>query len=120
MRICLNFETRLIRCSANLNRTRGCIPHRPALRGIYAERALTIRTDGVSGVVSNRSDRAIRKRTPLEQAIAEEKDPRVRWDAKMRAKGFRRTTIMVHESKLEAVKVYVAQLNEEAKRERGE
>ena len=120
MRICLKFETRFSRPGRYLNKSRGCVLNRSALLGIYADRALTIRTDGTSAVALKRSDQAIRKRTPLEQAIAEEKDPRVRWDKKMREKGFRRTTIMVHESKLAQVKAYVAQLNADAKRERGE
>ena len=60
------------------------------------------------------SDSTIRKRTPLEQAIAEQKDRRVHWDREQAARGFKRTSMMVHVSKIEEVKAFVRRMNEEA------
>lgn len=56
----------------------------------------------------------IRKRTPLEQAIAEQTNPRARYDAKMIRDGFKRTTIWVRAEVLDEVKEFVRQKNEAA------
>lgn len=56
----------------------------------------------------------IRKRTPLEQAIAEQTDARLKWDAKMASKGFKRTSMMVHVDRLDEVKAFIKRVNEEA------
>ncbi len=54
----------------------------------------------------------IRKRTPLEQAIAEKTDRRRRYDAKMERQGFKRTTIYVRADRLEEVKAFIQRVNE--------
>lgn len=69
--------------------------------------------------LGSESGEGIRKRTPLEEAIACQKDRRARYDAKMRKAGFKRTTIWVREDQLEAVKSFVAKVND-ALREGGE
>lgn len=56
----------------------------------------------------------IRKRTPLEQAIAERTDKRARYLAKKRREGFTQTTLLVRTECLEQVKAYVRQLNDAA------
>lgn len=57
---------------------------------------------------------SIRKRTPLEQAIAEQTDKRARYDARLRQQGFKRTTIWVREDRLDQLKELVKSLNESA------
>jgi len=57
---------------------------------------------------------AIRKRTPLEQAIAEQTNPRARFDAKMEQRGFKRTTIWVHRDGLDKVKAFIREVNAQA------
>lgn len=58
------------------------------------------------------SGTGIRKRSPLEQAIAERTDRRVRYDASMREQGFTRTTIWVREDCLAGVRELVRVLND--------
>lgn len=53
----------------------------------------------------------IRKRLPLEQAIAEQSDRRVRWEAKRKEQGFVRTSFIVHQDALEQVKAFVREAN---------
>jgi hypothetical protein len=56
----------------------------------------------------------IRKRTPLEQAIAEQTDRRARYEAKRQRDGFKRTTVYVREDQLEVVKAFIRKANEAA------
>ncbi|MDE8651897.1 hypothetical protein [Novosphingobium album (ex Liu et al. 2023)] len=66
---------------------------------------------------SRRQSADIRKRTPLEQAIAEKTDRNARYEVRMRQKGFKRTTIWVREDRLDEVKAFVHRLNEGAPQE---
>lgn len=66
---------------------------------------------GIDRKKAQRQASAIRKRTPLEQAIAEQTDPRIRWDAKKREEGFKRTTMMVRTEAIPEVKAVVRLLN---------
>ncbi len=51
------------------------------------------------------------KRTPLEEAIAQQTDKRARYDARQREKGFVKTSLWVRKEYLLDLKVYVALLN---------
>lgn len=57
------------------------------------------------------SEGDIRKRTPAEQARALKSDRRARYDAKMRAEGFKRTTVWVREDRLDEVKAFIERVN---------
>ena len=61
--------------------------------------------------VSKDTENEIRKRTPLEQAIAEKKDRRVRYDARMREKGYKRTSFWIPEDRIAEVKEFIEGLN---------
>lgn len=54
----------------------------------------------------------IKKRTPLEQAIAEKTDRRARYDAKMSREGFKKTTFWVRSDRVEEVKAFIHKMNE--------
>ena len=50
------------------------------------------------------TESVIRKRTPLEQAIAEKTNPRAKYDAKMVRNGFKRSSIWAEEATLDDLK----------------
>lgn len=54
----------------------------------------------------------IKRRSPIEQAIAEKKDRRARYVRLMREQGYHQTTIWVRRDKLEAAKTAVHILND--------
>ena len=60
---------------------------------------------------SNESSGEIRKRTPLEQAIAEQTNRRARYEAKREREGFIRTTFYVPKDRLAEVKAFIQKLN---------
>lgn len=68
---------------------------------------------GIDRKKAQRQASAIRKRTPLEQAIAEQTDPRLRWDAKKREQGFTRTSFMVRGQAVPELKALVRALNDD-------
>lgn len=57
------------------------------------------------------SGSTIRKRTPLEQAIAEQTNPRARYDRRMADAGYHRTTIWVRKDRLDEVKAFIKKVN---------
>lgn len=61
---------------------------------------------------SQKSD--IRKRTPLEQAIAEQTDRRARHDAKKVSMGLKRTTFWVRPEALDRIREFINSVNSEA------
>lgn len=56
----------------------------------------------------------IRKRTPLEQAIAEQTDRRARHEAKKLREGYTKTSFWVRTDRLDEVKSFVRSINEQA------
>lgn len=83
---------------------------------MYAYVALAVSINGWGlDALGNRRDKSdIRKRTPPEQAIAEQTSRVARYEARMRAKGFKRTTIFVREDRLDEVKAFIKAVNEDA------
>ena len=63
--------------------------------------------------VADRSDSSgdIKKRTPLEQAIAEKTNRRVRYEAKLRKEGFKKTTVYVRAERWDEVKAFIDKVN---------
>lgn len=59
----------------------------------------------------------IRKRTPLEQAIAEKTDRRARYAAKRRSEGFKHTNFWVREDCLPEVRAFIQMVNERGPQE---
>lgn len=53
----------------------------------------------------------IQKRTPLEQAIAEKKDRRVRYEQRKKRQGFHKTNVWVKVEKLDEFRAFVEKLN---------
>lgn len=49
----------------------------------------------------------------MEQVIAEKKDPRRRYDRRMREQGFHKLNIWVKKDKLDAVKEFIRHANED-------
>lgn len=66
---------------------------------------------GVDAMTTRRDTDDIRKRTPLEQAIAEQTDRRARYQAKKAREGFKQTTLLVRVEALEEVKAFVKSVN---------
>jgi len=64
------------------------------------------------GKQKSESGTIIRKATPLERAIAEQKDRRRKHDAKKERDGFKRTTVWVREDRLSEVKEFIQRVNE--------
>lgn len=64
------------------------------------------------GSLSAASEDSVQKRSPLEQAIAEKTDRRVRYEAEKRRMGFKKTTIWVREEVLPDVQSLVKAINE--------
>lgn len=56
----------------------------------------------------------IRKRTPLEKAIAEQTDRRRKHDAKMERQGLKRTTFWVRPEALAEIRAFISQVNARA------
>jgi hypothetical protein len=54
----------------------------------------------------------IQKRSPLEQAIAEKKDRRVRYERSMRDRGFLKTNLWIISHAVDDVKAAIRTLNE--------
>lgn len=55
----------------------------------------------------------MRKRTASEQAKAVQRDRRARYEAKMRAEGFKKTSVWVREDRLPEVKAFIEKVNAE-------
>jgi hypothetical protein len=72
-----------------------CADYRRGVSGMTRKK--TFDSESVGSIRS-----PIRKRTPLEQAIAVQSDRRARYEAKMRARGFRRTTVWLRVEDLDA------------------
>lgn len=54
----------------------------------------------------------VRKRSPLEQAIAEKKDRRARYEAKLRRNGLKTSTLATREEYWPVIRAFAADLNE--------
>lgn len=54
----------------------------------------------------------IKKRTPLEQAIAEKTDRRAKYEAKRKRDGLIKTTVWVRSDRVEEVKAFIRSVNE--------
>lgn len=57
------------------------------------------------------TSKTIRRRTPLEQVIAEKTNRLAAWEAKKRREGFKRLNVWVKEEKADEVKAFVQKLN---------
>jgi len=72
---------------------------------------------GVDRKSKNALSGDIRKRTPQEQAIAEQTSRRARYEARLRKSGFKKTTVWVPGDRLEELKALVKAWNEAASQE---
>lgn len=63
-------------------------------------------------VSQSESEGDIRKLSPLEQAIAEKKDRRRRYDRRMQESGFKRLNVWVREDRLPEVRQFIQQMND--------
>ena len=84
-----------------------CLFRRACLQSVLTEGGMVDSNHG------GRQSGDIRKRTPLEQAIAVKTDRRARYEASMREKGYKRTTIWVREDGLPEVHAFVRRINGE-------
>ena len=117
MRICLNFETFDTRPILGVASAQTpCILSMPTGR----EGATWLMSKTVDSLPrrahrrrakATESENGIRRRSPLEQAIAESADRRVRYESKMREEGFKRTTIWVRADYLGALQTLVKVIN---------